>query len=218
MERTRLIICVVGGSTKVPSPVVDLAMQVGRAVATADVILLTGGIGGQKKVKDAAVHGAMGGRIISIIKDGCGVRFRAARHILVESGMGDARNVLNGFTPDVLIALWGGGGTLTEVAFAAIAGRPVVFLSSRTDLASHVEEMWTIAAQAVETFRNDGFSDEHLRRAVRPLLDNPETEVTSVTAAVESALRAPMTGMLPKIPCLPDAVSDYQRLLEDLQK
>lgn len=218
MKRTRLIIGVLGGSRKVPSPVVDLAIQVGRAVATADVILLTGGIGGEKKVKDAAVDGAMGGRIISIIKDGCGVRFRTARHILIESGIGDARNVLNGFTPDVLIALWGGSGTLTEVAFAAIAGRPVVFLNSRTDLARHVEQMGTIAARAVDTFRNEGFSDEHLRRAVRPLLDNPKTEVTTVTAAIESALRAPMTGMLPEIPCLSDAVSDYQRLLEDLQK
>ena len=53
---------------------------------------------------------------------------------------------------------------------------------------------------------------------MRPLVEKPETEVTAVADAIEFALQAPITGMLPAIPGQPDAVSDYQRLLEDLQK
>lgn len=41
-----------------------------------------------------------------------------------------ARNVINGSTPDVIIALEGGAGTLTEVGFALYHNRPVIFLNS----------------------------------------------------------------------------------------
>jgi uncharacterized protein (TIGR00725 family) len=124
--RQRTIIGVLGGSTDVPADATKLAREAGSAIAVRGAIVLTGGdgrSGDSKNVKDAAVYGARGGRVISILKGGDGLR-RVDKHLVVHSGMRDARNVLNGFTADVLIALPGGGGTLTEIAFAAIAGRP----------------------------------------------------------------------------------------------
>jgi hypothetical protein len=42
--------------------------------------------------------------------------------------MSDARNAINAKTPDVLIALRGGLGTLSEIALALKSGTPVIGL------------------------------------------------------------------------------------------
>jgi len=46
----------------------------------------------------------------------------------VETGMGDGRNYVNAYVSDVLIALFGEAGTLSEIALAMKLGRPVVYL------------------------------------------------------------------------------------------
>ena len=103
--RGRPIVGVVGGSHELP-PITSAATELGAALAAADAILLTGGAGGGgSAVKDAAMNGAAAGRRISILKRGTGVVLRSPTHGIVNSGMEDARNVLNGFTPDVLIAM-----------------------------------------------------------------------------------------------------------------
>jgi hypothetical protein len=50
--------------------------------------------------------------------------------IPIYTGMFDARNVINAKTPNVLIALRGGAGTLSEIALAIKAGTPVICLHS----------------------------------------------------------------------------------------
>jgi uncharacterized protein (TIGR00725 family) len=217
MCRTRRIIGIIGGSTNVQADVVAMAHDMGAAVAAAEAIVLTGGWGGQRTVKDAAVDGAAGGRVISIVKRGQGVRFRTLRHLVVESGMRDARNVLNAFTADVLVALPGGGGTLSEVAFASVAGRPVIFLDSRVDLARHLNGMGSIAREAVTTFGDARFAEEHLKRAVEPLLNDGAADAADIPTAVKRALLASIGGMLPDVPGQPTAVRDYTRLLVELQ-
>jgi|GEM_PF-6914746 len=217
MHRTRRVIGVIGGSTNVPTDVLAMAQDVGAAVAAAKAILLTGGLGGQRTVKDAAVDGADGGRVISIVKRGQGARLRTPWHLVVESGMRDARNVLNAFTADVLIALPGGGGTLSEVAFAAVAGRPVIFLHSRADLARYLNSMGSIACEAVTTFGDARFAEQHLKRAAVSLLNDAPADAADIPAAIERSLCAPISGMLPDIPGQPNAVSDYIRLLVELQ-
>ena len=217
MNRTRRIIGVIGGSSNVPAEVVAMARDVGAAVAAAEAILLTGGLGGgQSTVKDAAVDGAAGGRVISIVKRGQGVRLRPPRHLVVESGMRDARNVLNAFAADVLIALPGGHGTLSEVAFAAVAGRPVIFLQSRGDLAPHLDSMGAIASEAVATFGDARYAQANLQQAVGPLLNDGTADAADIPTAIERALRAPVAGTLLDIPGQPAAVSDYMRLLAEL--
>jgi len=217
--RQRTIIGVVGGSTDVPADVTRLAREVGSAIAIRGAIVLTGGdgrSGDSKNVKDAAVYGAGGGRVISILKRGDGVR-RVEKHLVVHSGMRDARNVLNGFTADVLIALRGGGGTLTEIAFAAIAGRPVIFLGgSRVHLGGSIDGMAKIAEEAVATFGDERFSSDNLQRIVQPLLHDATNDAAGIDEALERALTASRVGMLPDVPQQPGAVGAYERELQAL--
>ena len=84
----------------------------------------------------AACRGAMeaGGSTIGIIP---GYDDRAANpwveHVIC-TGLGQARNTLVAATGQVLIAIGGGWGTLSEIALGLRLGRPVVLLGSWGDL------------------------------------------------------------------------------------
>jgi len=48
--------------------------------------------------------------------------------IVIPTGMGAGRNIINVFSSDVVVACRGTGGTLSEIALALRFGRPVVLL------------------------------------------------------------------------------------------
>lgn len=217
--RQRLIIGVIGGSNGVPDHVTARAFALGGAIADSGAIVLTGGIGDPhaKTVKDAAVAGAAQGRIISIVKHGEGVQWRTPHHLVVHSGLRDARNVLNGHAADLLVALWGGGGTLSEVAFAALAGRPVLFLDgARLHLRSFVDGMTDIATQAVTDFADDRYAEANLRRAVTPLLESAANDVSTIEETLRRALIAPHTGTFPHVPQQPELERAYHEAVAQL--
>jgi uncharacterized protein (TIGR00725 family) len=114
----------------------EQAREVGRLVAAGGALLLCGGRGG---VMEAAACGARegGGRSIGILPYAPG-EGEANRFIdcAVFTGMGDGRNYVNASTSDVLIALRGGAGTLSEIALALKVGVPVVFLDAWDFLAA----------------------------------------------------------------------------------
>ena len=104
-----------------------LAEEVGRAIARAGAILVCGGLGG---VMEASARGAHreGGITVGILP---GDSFEDANpfiQIPVVTGLGHARNVLVVRSAQVLIAVKGGYGTLSEVALALKMGKPVVGL------------------------------------------------------------------------------------------
>jgi uncharacterized protein (TIGR00725 family) len=147
MEGRKLIIGVVGHTGEAQKSDATLASEVGREITEQEAILLTGGepIEGAKPVKDAAMYGAANhknkkGRLISILPKGdksvakvlqTGKSSRLVVQTLLSS---HERNVINGFTSDVVIALQGGPGTLSEIAFANHAKILVIFLDSLTQL------------------------------------------------------------------------------------
>jgi len=107
-----------------------VAEAVGRALADAGAILVCGGRGG---VMAAAARGARrrGGVVVGLLP---GYRHAAANAdctITLPTGLGHARNVLVAAAGDVLIALPGSDGTLSEIALARVLGRPVVVLGRR---------------------------------------------------------------------------------------
>jgi uncharacterized protein (TIGR00725 family) len=106
-----------------------LAEEVGRRVAGSGAILVCGGLGG---VMEAAARGATeaGGIAVGILP-GTG-REDANPHlaISVPTGMGEARNALVVRAADVLIAIAGEFGTLSEIALALKLGTPVVGLGT----------------------------------------------------------------------------------------
>jgi hypothetical protein len=105
------------------------AEVVGRQVAEAGAVLVCGGLGG---VMEAACRGAAlaGGQTVGLLPG----RDRSAANpwvrTVVPTGLGEMRNCLVVQSADVLIAVGGEYGTLSEVAFALKLGRPVVGVST----------------------------------------------------------------------------------------
>jgi uncharacterized protein (TIGR00725 family) len=107
----------------------QLAAGVGRLIAEAGAVLVCGGLGG---VMDAAAQACeeAGGMSIGVLPGDD--RLAASRHLTmaVATGMGEARNAIVARTADVLVAVGGEYGTLSEIAFALKMGKPVVGLST----------------------------------------------------------------------------------------
>lgn len=128
MNELRRPIVGVVGSGKKDEKAEKLAEEVGRLVAEKDCFLLCGGKGG---VMEAAARGAGGaaGRTIGILPSASATGTASdAINCKIFTGLGDARNYVNACTSDVLIALAGEAGTLSEIALALKAGTPVVYL------------------------------------------------------------------------------------------
>jgi uncharacterized protein (TIGR00725 family) len=91
-------------------------------------VLLTGGRAAG--VMDAASKGAReaGGLVIGILPDAGGALGSEHLDVAIRTGMGDARNVINVLSSDVVIALPGGAGTLSEIALALNSGKTVIAL------------------------------------------------------------------------------------------
>jgi uncharacterized protein (TIGR00725 family) len=109
----------------------DLAEQVGRLLAQAGVVVLTGGGSG---VMEAASRGARnaGGTALGVLPGNDAGESPPNRYVslAVFTGMRDARNAVLVRTADAVIAIGGGWGTLSEIALASKIGRPVVLLET----------------------------------------------------------------------------------------
>jgi uncharacterized protein (TIGR00725 family) len=103
--------------------------EVGRLLARAGAILVCGGLGGSM---EATARGVQQGDGTSIgILPGTG-RSAANPYLTVSipTGMGEMRNALIIRSADVVIAVAGEFGTLSEIAFALKTGVPVVGLGT----------------------------------------------------------------------------------------
>jgi uncharacterized protein (TIGR00725 family) len=98
---------------------------VGRLIAERGAVLVCGGLGGAMK---AACRGAQeaGGVTVGILPGTDRSAANAYVDVALPTGLGQARNALVVHAADVLIAIGGGYGTLSEVALALRAGKPVV--------------------------------------------------------------------------------------------
>ena len=103
------------------------AEEVGRLLAERGCVVVTGG---RDEVMAAAARGAKsaGGTTIGIV--GGESRSDANEWIdhVVVTGVGHGRNLAVVATGDGVIAVGGSWGTLAEIAFAALLGRPTVIL------------------------------------------------------------------------------------------
>jgi uncharacterized protein (TIGR00725 family) len=109
------------------------AEEVGRLLAERGCTVVTGGLG---EVMAAAARGAksVGGTTIGILP---GERRGDANEWIdhaVVTGMGHARNFAVAASGDAVIAVGGSWGTMSEIAFARLLGRPVVILGHGWEL------------------------------------------------------------------------------------
>jgi uncharacterized protein (TIGR00725 family) len=115
---------VIGGAMPDPG-FLDIAYDVGRLVADKGAILVCGGLSG---VMEAAARGAKraGGLTVGILPGNSPADANAHIDIAVATGMGYSRNNLVVMNSDVLIAVDGQFGTLSEIAYARVHDKKVV--------------------------------------------------------------------------------------------
>jgi uncharacterized protein (TIGR00725 family) len=121
-------IAVIGPSAGTPAELA-IGEAVGRGIAEAGGVLVCGGMGG---VMESAAGGCAdaGGRSVGILPSDSRLDANPYVTIAVATGMGEARNAIVVRTADVVIAVRGEFGTLSEIALALKMGKPVVGLGT----------------------------------------------------------------------------------------
>jgi uncharacterized protein (TIGR00725 family) len=102
---------------------------VGRLVAERGAVLVCGGRGG---AMEAACRGAKqaGGLTVGILPGSDRSDANPYVDVALPTGLGEARNALVVRAADAVIAIGGGYGTLSEIALALKAGKPVIGLDT----------------------------------------------------------------------------------------
>jgi uncharacterized protein (TIGR00725 family) len=131
-------------------PTAKLAFEVGQGLAQRGFVIVTGGEHGAMEAAARGAHEA-GGTVVGILP---GIDRTAANpwsDVTVVSGIGHARNVSVAASADVVVAVGGGWGTLSEIGLAGVLGRPVVLLAGwRLEHAGGLPGEVTYASSAEE--------------------------------------------------------------------
>ena len=127
-SRRKPVIAVIGAG-KCSKKLRDRAGDVGRVIAENGGVLVCGGLGG---IMEGAARGAKeaGGLTIGILPTDSRADANEFIDVVIPTGFGEARNILVVRTADAVVALPGKYGTLTEMAFALHAGKPLVSISA----------------------------------------------------------------------------------------
>lgn len=195
MPRYRAIIGVIGGNNL--EHVAPLAKAFGRKVAERGHFILTGGSPEENtNVKDAALSGAQchdpNTRFIGILPRPEGEhqlepRFeeKEPHSLLLHSGLTSCeRDVINGFTPDFLVVFAGGEGTLCELAFAVLGGKPIIFVHSRSLFKTRLAQRGCVA-KALLKFPQKGLDAGAILEKVREKLNEDDEDFQTVDRAAK---------------------------------
>lgn len=124
----RLIVGVMGGSNATEAEC-ETAYELGMLIAREGWVLLNGGR--PAGVMEASAKGAHdnGGLVVGVLPDRD--RRTASQYvdIPIVTGMGEGRNYINALSSDVVVALPGMAGTLSEIAIALKNRKQVILLN-----------------------------------------------------------------------------------------
>lgn len=120
------LIAVVGPG-RADARLLDAAEQIGAALARGGAGVVCGGLGG---VMEAACRGAkrLGGLTVGLLPGSDRSEANPHVDVALPTGMGEARNLLVVRAADVVIAVGGEYGTLSEIALALKTSTPVIGL------------------------------------------------------------------------------------------
>ncbi|KAA9132357.1 TIGR00725 family protein [Microbacterium caowuchunii] len=168
------------GTTLDPA-LLALATEVGREIARAGAVLVTGGTGG---VMAAASEGAQsaGGFTVGFLPQADYEHANPHLDLAFPTGMGTIRNMLTARCCDSLIMVGGGVGTLNEVTIAYDVGTPVVALAGSGGWADRIRP----------TLIDDAWLDE--RRVVA--IDFAPTPAAAAERALARVAEPRATGRL----------------------
>lgn len=115
------------GDSDASAEACEAAERIGAMLARLGITLITGGRTG---VMEAAGRGACeaGGTVVGILPSTDKADANPWCDIVIPTGLGHARNVLTVLSGDFLIVLGGAAGTLSEICFAWIHGKPILTL------------------------------------------------------------------------------------------
>ncbi len=158
------------GSSQADETMLRLAEEAGAVVAKVGAALVTGGRDG---IMAAASKGCAeaGGIVIAVVPGTDMNEANAHTHYVIPTGLGWARNVITAIAGDVILAIGGAAGTLSEIAFAWMYDRPIIALTPGGGWAQR------LAGQSIDHRRTDQIVD------------------CRTTAELESALRSHLKSL-----------------------
>ncbi|WP_338395610.1 TIGR00725 family protein [Fulvitalea axinellae] len=165
-EKRKTQITVIGDS-KPELETERIALEVGEMIGKLGAIAITGGRGGVMKAVAKGIDKA-GGICVGILPTNEFSESNAYNHIVIPTDIGHARNSITVMAGDLVIAIGGGAGTLSEISFAWIYGKTV--------FAYEGSEGWSkaLANQRLDEKRRDqiiGFkSVSELEKKIKPLI------------------------------------------------
>lgn len=124
MKNKKLTIAVIGGNN-CSNEIAKIAEDIGREIAKLGATLVCGGLGG---VMEAASRGARAadGQTIGILPGNNKDDANQYIDIKIPTGLGYARNILVVKNADIVVAIDGRYGTLSEIAYALQMNKPVI--------------------------------------------------------------------------------------------
>jgi uncharacterized protein (TIGR00725 family) len=117
------------GASELPPALYHAAELIGREVAARQAVLITGGLTGAMEAASKGAKAA-GGLTIGVLPGFSPQDANPYVDFPIVTGLSEARNIIIVRTADVLIAVSGGPGTLSEIAFALKLHKPVISLDS----------------------------------------------------------------------------------------
>ncbi len=123
------------GSSRLTESEYSQAVEVGKILGSRGKKLVTGGLGG---VMEAVAKGASleGATVIGLLPGE--TRASANPYVIpIPTGLGEARNLLVVRAGDLIIAMFGGYGTLSELAFAMKLNKPIIAYRSWNEVLSN---------------------------------------------------------------------------------
>lgn len=155
------------GNAQASSEAAALAERAGETLGRIAPTIICGGRGG---VMEAVSRGAKraGATVVGILPGDSLDDGNPYLDVVIPSGIGFARNLTNVLAGDVVVAIGGASGTLNEITFAWMHGRPVIALVGGGGWADR------LAGQSVDDRRSDVIlrveTLEELEAAVRRVL------------------------------------------------
>ncbi len=117
------------GSGDCSPEVYTTALELGSLIGQNGWVLVCGGLGGVMEGASKGCYEA-GGMTVGILPGADRNSANPFIQLALPTGIGEARNVLVVRASDVVIALSGGYGTLSEIGFALRIGRPVIGIAT----------------------------------------------------------------------------------------
>jgi uncharacterized protein (TIGR00725 family) len=117
------------GASRCSAEIAGLAEAVGREIGKREAVLICGGLGG---VMEFASKGAKeaGGLTVGILPGASKEEANGYIDIPIVTGLGHARNVLIAHSSDIIIAISGEHGTLSEIAIGLKLNKTIIGLKT----------------------------------------------------------------------------------------